>query len=181
VVYKNGVLYVAADIIPVSGLDAGHTTAHWWALQTDGAGHVTGLAGQGDISGNAFVNGSNLRSYYPSLAVEGNGALAVSFSGSGPTNGTGYTGYPSAYEVTIANPLQAGVDQHTGGWQLVEAGVANYYRTFGGADNRWGDYSSVSTDPLNPNHAWAFNEYATAQGIAFQGQNGLWGTELGYF
>jgi len=59
--------------------------------------------------------------------------------------------------------------------------VANYYRTFGGADNRWGDYSSISTDPNNPNHVWAFNEYAMAHGIAFQGQNGLWGTELGYF
>jgi hypothetical protein len=181
VVYANGVLYVAADIVPVSGVDAGHTTAHWWALQTDGAGQVTGLIDQGDISGNTFVSGSNLRSYYPSLAVEANGALAVSFSGSGPTNGTGYTGYASAYEVTIANPLTGGAYQHQGAWQLVEAGVDSYNRTLGGADNRWGDYSSISADPLNPNHVWAFNEYAMTHSVINQGGTGVWGTELGYF
>jgi hypothetical protein len=64
---------------------------------------------------------------------------------------------------------------------VVEAGVASYYRTFGGGDNRWGDYSSISLDPSNPGHFWAFNEYAQQHGITIQGENGLWGTELGYF
>jgi hypothetical protein len=180
-VYYNGVLYVAADIVPVSGVDAGHTTAHWWALQTDSAGHVTGLIDQGDISGNTFVSGSNLRSYYPSLAVDSTGALHVSFSGSGPTNGTGYTGYASAYEAVVANPLINGAYQETGAWKLVEAGVTSYYRTLGGPDNRWGDYSSISTDPANPTHVWAFNEYAQNHSFFNQGGTGVWGTELGFF
>jgi hypothetical protein len=178
----HGYLYVAADIIPRSGPDAGHTTAHWWVLSVD---PTTGAVGttpvnQGDISGNTFVSGSNLRSFYPSLAVDANGDLAVSFSGSGPTNGTGYTGYASAYEVTIANAATTSTHE-VGAWSLVEAGVASYYRTFGGADNRWGDYSSISTDPLNAGHFWAFNEYAQAHGYVQGSQNGVWGTELGYF
>jgi hypothetical protein len=112
--------------------------------------------------------------------VDTNGDLAVSFSGSGPTNGTGYTGYASAYEVTIPHATSTATNE-VGGWSLVEAGVANYYRTFGGPDNRWGDYSSISSDPLNPNHFWAFNEYAQAHGFVSGSQTGVWGTELGYF
>jgi hypothetical protein len=180
-----GYLYVAADIVPKSGPDAGHTTAHWWVLSTDAGGNPVALVNQGDISGNTFVSGSNLRSYYPSLAVGANGEMAVSFSGSGPANGTNYTGYASAYEVLIQNPLDTshGTYQETGGWKLVEAGVANYYRTLGGSDNRWGDYSSISTDPLNTSHFWAFNEYAQAHNflLSSQGQSSVWGTELGYF
>ena len=30
-----GHLYVAATIVPTSGPDAGHVTAHWWAFETD--------------------------------------------------------------------------------------------------------------------------------------------------
>jgi hypothetical protein len=186
-VYHDGRLYVAASIVPASGPDAGHVTVHWWALQTDGAGHVTGLLDQGDISGNTFKAGSQLRSYYPSLAVgtdsSGHDELAISFSGSAPASGTGYTGNPSAYEVTI-NPL-AYTDglhyEHTGGWQLLQAGQDNYYRTFGGGDNRWGDYSSISVDPRTGTEYWAFNQYSMTHGTSFMGENGRWGTELGLF
>jgi hypothetical protein len=180
VVYKNGYLYVAASILPSSGVDAGHTTAHWWVLSVDATSGAPALVNQGDISGNTYIAGSNLRSYYPSLAVDDNGNMAVSFSGSGPTNGTGYTGNPSAYEVLVHDAAHTATTE-VGGWQVLEAGVANYVRTFGGPDNRWGDYSSISLDPQNPGHFWAFNEYAMAHGISFQGQNGVWGTELGYF
>src|SRR6185312_3693517 len=123
---------------PKSGPDAGHTTVHWWVLSTAGGAPV--LVNQGDISGNTFHAGSNLRSYYASLAVDDHGNMAVSFSGSGPTNGTNYTGYASAYEVTIADAAHTGTHE-VGAWQMLEAGTATYYRTFGGQDNRWGDYS----------------------------------------
>jgi hypothetical protein len=180
VVYKNGYLYVAADILPRSGPDIGHTTVHWWVLSTDANGNPVAVVNQGDISGNTFHSGSNLRSYYGSLAVDDNGNMAVSFSGSGPTNGTNYTGYASAYEVTIANAAHT-TTHEVGNWQLVEAGTATYYRTFGGSDNRWGDYSSISLDPSNPGHFWAFNEFATTHGYTISGQNGVWATEMGYF
>jgi hypothetical protein len=186
-VYSNGRLYVAATIVPTSGPDAGHSTAHWWAFQTDGAGHVTGLLDQGDVSGNTFKPGSQLRSYYPTLAVgqdsAGQDELAISFSGSAPASGSGYTGNPSAYEVTI-NPLAHNDGQHyeeTGAWQLLQAGQDNYVRTFGGGDNRWGDYSSISVDPRTGTEYWAFNEYAMSHGLSFMGENGQWGTELGLF
>lgn len=185
-VFQNGHLYVAATIVPTSGPDAGHTTAHWWAFSTDASGAVTGLLNQGDVSGNTFVPGSQLRSYYPSLAVgqaNGHDELAISFSTSAPATGAGYDGYPSAYEVSfdpLANTSGTGY-QEIGGWKLLAGGQANYYRTFGYHDNRWGDYSSISVDPLDTTHStyWAFNEYAMTQGTSILGENGRWGTELG--
>lgn len=188
-VYQNGHLYVAATIVPTSGPDAGHAAAHWWAFSTDANGAVTGLLNQGDISGNTFVPGSQLRSFYPSLAVgqgaNGHEELAISFSTSAPAAGTGYDGYPSAYEVTfdpLANTSGTGY-QEIGGWRLLAGGQANYFRTFGAHENRWGDYSSISPDPLDPSHGtyWAFNEYAMTNGTSFLGESGRWGTELGLF
>lgn len=188
-VFQNGHLYVAATIVPTSGPDAGHTTAHWWAFSTDASGAVTGLLNQGDVSGNTFAPGSQLRSFYPSLAVgvgaNGHDELAISFSTSAPATGAGYDGYPSAYEVTfdpLANTSGTGY-QEIGGWQLLAGGVSSYYRTFGSHDNRWGDYSSISPDPLDPSHGsyWAFNEYAMTNGTSLLGESGRWGTELGLF
>lgn len=185
VVWQNGHLYVATDILPVAGKpDAGHTTAHWWAISADASGAVGALLTQGDVSGDAFRHLSGLSSYYPSLAVGTGSAgeeLAVGFSGSGATNGSNYTGYPSAYEVTINPFASSAAYQEAGAWQVLQAGVDNYYRTFGSGNNRWGDYSSISTDPRDGGSYWAFNEYAQAHGTSFMGENGQWGTELGLF
>jgi hypothetical protein len=179
-VYQNGHLYFAASIIPSSGPDRGDITAHWWQLDADTTNGVVGLHAQGDVSGNTFVAGSNLRTYYPSVAVGDDGAghdeLAIGFSSSAPQTGAGYDGYPSAYEVTF-NPATGVV----GPWHLLASGQTNYYRTFGTHDNRWGDYSSITTDPTNHGQYWAFNEYAAPHGVSFMGENGIWGTELGLF
>ncbi len=176
----NNNLYVAATILPTSGADAGHATAHWFQLGVDSSGHVS-LLNQGDVSGNAAFPGSNLRTFYPSLAVStdanGNDELAISFSTSAPQTGTAYDGFPSAYEETI-NPATG---TSTLGWQLLEGGLANYYRTFGTHDNRWGDYSSISADPLHPGQYWAFNQFAETHGTSLLGENGRWATELGLF
>ena len=179
-VMQGGHLYVAATILPTSGADAGHATAHWFELGADSSGNVS-LLNQGDVSGNAAFSGSNLRTFYPSVAVStdasGNDELAISFSTSAPQTGTAYDGFPSAYEETIDPTTGASVL----GWQLLEGGVANYYRTFGTHDNRWGDYSSISADPLHPGQYWAFNQFAETHGTSLLGENGRWATELGLF
>ncbi|HSV01721.1 MAG TPA: hypothetical protein VLI41_00820 [Phenylobacterium sp.] len=179
-VMQGGHLYVAATILPTTGLDAGHATAHWFELGVDASGNVT-LLNQGDVSGNTAFSGSGLRTFYPSVAVStdatGNDELAISFSTSAPQTGTIYDGFPSAYEETIDPATGAS----TLGWQLLEGGLANYTRTFGTHDNRWGDYSSISTDPLHPGQYWAFNQFAETQGTSLMGETGRWATELGLF
>jgi hypothetical protein len=198
---QPGHLYVAATIVPTTGPDAGHATAHWWAFETDPtSGNVTKLVNQGDISGNTFAPGSNLRTYYPSLAVttvlgsdgQMHDQLAVSFSSSAPATGSGYDGYASAYEVKFDPLASIGYNSATHyeeigatatgtHWNLLASGLASYYRTFGGHDNRWGDYSSITVDPTDNSSVWAFNQYAMTPGTSILGQTGRWGTELGLF
>jgi len=41
-----------------------------------------------------------------------------------------------------------------------KAGLAPYFKTFGGSRNRWGDYSATMADPLNNGDFWTIQEYA---------------------
>jgi hypothetical protein len=113
--------------------------------------------------------------------------LAIGFSGSAPSNGEGYVGYGSAY-VAVFDPLadtSGDGYQEIGDWQVHHAGVAPYFRAFSPAlDNRWGDYSSITVDPLDATNYWAFNQYADVPGTVFRGlgaESGRWATDLGLF
>jgi hypothetical protein len=44
----------------------------------------------------------------------------------------------------------------------LKSGVTDYSLTDGSGDNRWGDYSATSVDPVNPNHFWTIQEYPSA-------------------
>jgi hypothetical protein len=164
-VWRNGSLYVTADVIPPSGPDAGHVTAHWFQVSTTGS--KLALSQQGNVSGAAI--GSGVRTYYPSIAVDANGDVVVNVSASGPGL------YASAYYAVHLAGDAAGTT-HTP--VAFASGVAPYVRTFGGGDNRWGDFSSVTVDPANPSGFWLFNEYATTQGTVIQGESGRWATKV---
>jgi PKD repeat protein len=41
-----------------------------------------------------------------------------------------------------------------------KAGLAPYYKTFGGGRNRWGDYTATMLDPVNGIDFWILQEYA---------------------
>ena len=189
-VWNNGHLYAVSNIVPDEGPDAGHVTAHFWAFNASTAGGPISVANQGDISGNSYSPGSDLRSYYPSVAVGSSGGhdlLAVGFAGSAPANGAGYVGYGSAYVATF-DPLadtSGNGYQEIGDWDVQHSGVAPYFRAFGPQfDNRWGDYSSVTVDPLDAAHFWAFNQYADTPGSVLRGygaEDGRWATDLGLF
>ena len=43
---------------------------------------------------------------------------------------------------------------------VYKAGLASYFKTFGGTRNRWGDYTSTLVDPTNDNDFWTLQEYA---------------------
>ncbi|HVF35352.1 MAG TPA: DUF11 domain-containing protein, partial [Candidatus Saccharimonadia bacterium] len=63
----------------------------------------------------------------------------------------------------------------------VKPGVAPYLRTVGGDNpNRWGDYSSVSHDPVDQCF-WVYNQWAdsTAACSSSGGENGCWATTVG--
>src|SRR5262249_49721670 len=67
---------------------------------------------------------------------------------------------------------------------LLKAGEAFYFKTFGGFQNRWGDYSSTVVDPVNDLDMWTIQEYAATPaftnifGTNFFA-NGSWGAWWG--
>src|SRR5439155_3250943 len=161
VVYRNGYLYATTEVQSPS---TGYATAHWFQINASNPSNLT-LAQQGDVSGASI--GTGVRTYYPSISVDANGDFAIGFSASGPNN------YASAYYEAYK------YNSTTNTWTLesptlLQAGVDRYYRTFGGGDNRWGDYSSIVADPSSPSTFWVYNEYAWTQGTWISGQSGRW-------
>ena len=92
--------------------------------------------------------------YYPSLAINGSGQVVIGYNISGKSAGQ----YISSY-AHLATLSGAGLLTLTGSDILLKAGTANYH-LFGGAGERWGDYSTTVLDPSNPNTFWSFQEVA---------------------
>lgn len=107
----------------------------------------------------AMGTGSHYYSY-PALAVAANNDVVISFSRSSNSE------YIGAYYTVI----KADSEEPLGSFEL-QAGRANYFKTFGGTRNRWGDYNGAWTDPKDPNNVWVYAEFAYA--------NNTWGNWMG--
>ena len=122
---------------------------------------------------------TSLWCYFPSIAVNKDGCMALGFSGSNATT------FGSAYYTARfpTDPLN---------WEqpvsLLKAGEAPYVR-IGAASgkNRWGDYSNTVVDPRDGHTFWTVQEYAedfkgepdcTVSPVA---NGGAWGTWWGSF
>lgn len=151
-VWRDDNLYFTATIDPKPGdPDAGQATAFWARIDTTNLGSLI-AADQGVISGEEI--GAATHTFYPSIAVDNTGALAVGFSASGPTI------FPSAYFTYRQAADAAGITRPP---SLVQAGQASYLRQFGTARNRWGDYTGTAVHPLEAGCFWVFNQYAGEQ------------------
>jgi len=171
-VWRDTMLYLVAEILPNSGPDASQTTAHWWKLNTSNLNSIS-LNDQGNVGGEDIATGTY--TFFPSIAVDSTGNMAIGFSASASTI------YPGAYYTGRLSTDPPGTVQ---GSEVVRAGLDYYIRTFGtpGFDrNRWGDYSGISVDPADGLTFWVYNEYALTRGTAFGGEDGRWGTAFGSF
>jgi hypothetical protein len=99
--------------------------------------------------------------FYPSIAVNGLGNVVIGFNRSGADE------YVSSY--AIAASTTGGITQF-GRPQLLQAGVDNYYQTFGFGRNRWGDSSATVLDPSDPLSFWTFQQVA--------GRDNQWTTQI---
>lgn len=88
--------------------------------------------------------------YYPSLAVDKDNNIAITYSRSGTTE------YIGAFYTSRLNSDPPGLS----GSKLIQAGKSNYVKDFGGGRNRWGDYSGIWLDPSDQNNFWMLAEYA---------------------
>ena len=168
-VWRDDSLWVAATINPNSGPDAGQTTAHWWKVDTTSPDTLA-LSDQGNVGGEDIAPGTF--TFFPSIAVNGVGEMAIGFSASAPTI------FPGAYYTGRSPGDPPGTVQPSG---TLRAGVDFYVRTLGGPRNRWGDYSGMAVDPSDDSTFWVFNEYALARGSQSGGEDGRWGTAYGSF
>lgn len=170
-VWRNDNLYFVNTILPGSGVNANQETAHWYRVNTSNLATLT-LADQGNVDGEDIATG--VRTFYPSVAVNSNGDMAVGFAASGPTI------FPGAYYTVRRASDPAGTVQSAG---TLAAGLDTYVRTFTAGStgrNRWGDYSATVWDATNDGF-WVFNEYAMTQGTTFTGESGRWATRWGQF
>ena len=167
-VYREDFLYVTTHVNPRPGLpDAGQTTAVFGKLDASNLAAVAVddlvLLGGEDIA-------PQTTTFFPSVAVNRNGDVAVGFSASASTI------YASSYFTTrLCTDLPGSFGPST----LLRAGQDFYVRTFGNS-NRWGDYSSVAVDPLS-NTFWVYNEHALPRGLPTSPplEDGRWGTAYG--
>lgn len=167
-VFRNGHLYYAQTIgLPAGGQagEPGRTAVQWVELDRSGA-FVQG----GRIVDPSATESNGGRWYaYPSISVNAEEDVLVGFS---IFRSSGYpaAGYAFRYGTDPANAMRAPV--------VLKAGQGNYYKTFGGSRNRWGDYSATQVDPLDDRSLWTIQEFAGRPvGAGFD--SGRWGTWWG--
>lgn len=144
---------------------ADRTACEWLALNLSGARAT--LAQRGRVFDNVTADPYSF--YFPSLAINGQGHVAMAFSG-----GSGAT-YVGAY---CTGRLRADTANTMRPVTLLRDGDDVYVHTGGDASgrNRWGDYSATTLDPSDDMTFWTIQEYAAAYSTDFN--QPIWGTYI---
>lgn len=153
VVYRGGSLWASHTVfLPAS---APTRSAAQWLQISASTGTVQQAGRMDDSTGAKFFA-------YPSLAVNKNNDMMMAYSRFSSTQ------YASAnYTFRAAGDAANTLRSDT----VYKAGLAPYFKTYGGPSNRWGDFSQSSVDPVNDTDMWTIQEYA--------GNSNLWGTWWG--
>ena len=170
-VWRDNALWATFSILPGSGADSGQVTAHWAKVNTTSLASLS-IVDQGNVSGNDIA--ASTYTFYPSIAVDPCGNMAIGFAASASTI------FPGAHYTGRLATDAPGTVQSSG---TLAAGLDWYYRVFNGTRNRWGDYSGISLDPSDEATFWVFNEYAITRGTPTGSppEEGRWGTRWGSF
>jgi hypothetical protein len=145
--YANGFLYGVTEIKPIG---SSVPLVHWFKIDVSNPNAPT-LVAQGDISGTTI--GTNVATFNPSIAVDASGDVMINFTASGPNM------YPGDYYV-----YQRGSDP-PGSFSapsLYQASTGFFNSGNGANVQPWGNYSTATVDPNNPNSFWISNEYVAS-------------------
>jgi hypothetical protein len=161
-VFRNGGIYYAQTI----GLGAGARTAVQW-VQLNTSGNFV----QGGRIDDPTATGSNGGHWYafPAISVNSLNDVLV-----------GLSEFQSNDFIDAAYALHAAGDA-AGSMRdpvTLKQGEGNYYKTFGGLRNRWGDYSAAQVDPSDDRSFWTIQEYAGTPVGSGDG-SGRWSTWWG--
>jgi hypothetical protein len=166
-VWRDNYLWVTTTLLPSTGSDINQTTAYWFKINTTNINALF-ISDYGPVGGEDIAESTY--TFFPSLAVNGNGDMIIGFAASAPTI------YAGAYFAGRSSTDPPGTIGPSG---ILRSGEDYYIRKFGGEKNRWGDYSGICVDPSDDGIFWVFNEYARSRGNLFSGEDGRWGTAFG--
>ncbi len=141
---RNNKLWCAhTAFLPASGTTT-RASAMWWQLDTTGTPKQVGLID--DATGTDYY-------FFPSIASNKNDDALIGFAHSSTAI------HPScAYAIHLnSDGLSTFRTPFT-----YRHGLNTYFQTFGGDQNRWGDYSSTCIDPTNTLDFWTIQESVPA-------------------
>lgn len=169
-VWRDNNLYFSFSSRPAAGApDAAENAAWWVRVNTTNLGALT-RADIGSVGGDQIT--PNAHTFFPALAVNGVGDMAIGFT----VTGSGI--FPSSAYAWRGASDPPGTTRTP---QIVRAGTDFYVRTFSTTANRWGDYSGAALDPVD-GCFWIGNKHAITRGTISNGtQDGRWGTAIGRF
>jgi hypothetical protein len=148
VVYRNGSVWTAHSVADASG---SYARARYVRID------VTGPTLLEDV---AFGR-DGCWLYYPAITTDINDNMTMVYNQSCTDEyiGIRYTGRRQS-DVELRPSAE------------LKAGEANYVKDFGSGRNRWGDYSGIAVDPVDPTRVWMYSEYAASPA-------NTWGTWIG--
>lgn len=166
-IVRDGFIYYAQTVglpYPTST----HTGILWTKLD----------AASGSVADGGFIHDSTATSSngapwfaFPAVAVNADSDVMVGYSRFASDE---YAS--SAYSVHLSTDA-AGVVRDP---VTAKAGEDYYHKTFGGGENRWGDYSDAQVDPTSDTEFWTLQEYAKLRDGTDDGTTGSnssrWGT-----
>jgi hypothetical protein len=137
VIYRDSSIWFAHSI----GANGGYSAVRYLRINT-----VTNTAIE-----DASFGASGFWYFYPSLAVDKDNNIGVTFSRSGSTQ------YAGAYYTWRLSTDPPGFRAS----ETIRPGAGNYV-VLGDGRNRWGDYMGSYVDPADKNNIWFFTEYAAS-------------------
>lgn len=140
-VYRNGSVYCAQTVFLPSTTPT-RSSVQWWMINPT-ANTVTQFGRVDDASATTYYA-------FPSISVNSNNDVLLGYSvfSSSIYASSGYSYRTSS---DAANTMESNY--------TFKSGQASYYKTYGGASNRWGDYTLTCVDPVD-NSLWTLQEFA---------------------
>lgn len=144
-VLRNGRIWAVQTVDSLDG--TGRTEVAWYEIDPALADPV---GSHGPVQ-QGRVGDPDLWLYFPSIAVNGDEAVAIGATASGSAVFAG--GY-----YTVRQPSDPPGSMRK--LAMFRDGEDSYYKTIPGARNRWGDYSATVVDPVDDTGFWTIQEYA---------------------
>jgi len=141
--FSSSVVKVNGKIWGVQSVtDNGRAALRWFRID----------AATDTLEESGIIGDPNHDYYYGSIAVNTSGTVVIGYSRSGASeyiSSYASVGTYNGTTTTFSSPL------------LLKSGTSSYQVLDGSGNNRWGDYSATTIDPLDPTHFWTIQEWAS--------------------